>query len=68
VPGRRGLRLWRRGVTVDDEALSDDQLSIAQSEARRHTLIYFRSAEYSCYMITGLLTEGEMIAGSPWFR
>ncbi|HEY6424087.1 MAG TPA: hypothetical protein VIY28_12735 [Pseudonocardiaceae bacterium] len=68
VRGPRGDRLWRRGVTIEDELLGGEQLSAAQSEARRYTLVYFPSKPDACYMITGLLTEGELIAGSPWFR
>lgn len=68
VPGLRGDRLWRRGVAVEDETLSSDQLSEAQHVARSCTLVYFHSARDACYLILGLLTEGELIGGSPWFR
>jgi hypothetical protein len=68
VPGRRGERLWRRGVTVEDEALSSDRLSPVQLEARSFALVYCRPDRNAGYMITGLLTEGELIAGGPWFR
>jgi hypothetical protein len=68
VPGPRGERLWRRGVTVEDEALSSAQLSLVHIEARSFALIYYRLGHDAGYMITGLLTEGELIAGGPWFH
>ncbi|MFZ0118980.1 MAG: hypothetical protein WAL99_05925 [Pseudonocardiaceae bacterium] len=68
VIGRRGERFWRRGVTVEDEALSSAQLSPVHIEARSYVLVYYQLNQTADYMITGLLTEGELIAGGPWFR
>ncbi|PZS21358.1 MAG: hypothetical protein DLM61_28055 [Pseudonocardiales bacterium] len=68
VIGPQGERFWRRGVTVEDEALTSAQLSPVHIEARSYALVYYQLNQTADYMITGLLTEGELIAGGPWFR
>lgn len=64
------LKLWRRGVTEQDEAFLDQledrdiSLNDGQDEGRNYVLVYHReeTVDGDRYEITGVLTNGEMAA------